>query len=311
LETLHRYRDQLGRLTAPAIGSAAAVEIALSKERTLAVARQLDLPVPRSFVISNAGELDAAVAEIGVPCVLKPITSWRTIGDGGERVAPGYAADRATAERVATSLAAPNERLLVQELAEGRRETIKLFRDGSRTLARLAMVIDRTWPPLGGSSVMRQTTDIPADTVDYAERLIAEVGLEGYSEVEFRRDRRGRPLLMEINARLSQSVELACRAGIDFPRMQLEWARGGHIPPQPSAIVGLRVGWLAGELRLLVGAALGSPPPRPPLGSTLRSFVSDYLLHGARLEGFDLRDPRPMVGALAFTLRGLLHARRL
>jgi predicted ATP-grasp superfamily ATP-dependent carboligase len=305
VEALHRHRDEIGRLTAPALGSKEAVDVALSKERTLEVARALGLPTPRSVVVSTPAELDAAVAEIGTPCVLKPITSWRAVGSGGERVSPLYVADREEGTRLGAGLVRPGAPVLVQELASGTRETIKLFRDRGRVLARLAMVVDRAWPPLGGSSVMRRTTAPPADTLELAERLVAEIELDGYSEVEFRRDARDRPLLMEINPRLSQSVELASRAGVDFARMQLEWARGGTIPTPGAPIVGLRVGWLAGDLRLLVGAVAGSPPPKPGAGGVLRSIASDYLLHRARLEGFDLHDRRPMLGAVGFAVRGL------
>ena len=156
---------------------------------------------------------------------------------------------------------------------------------------------------------MRRTVVPSEDTLDYAERLVAEIGLDGYSEAEFRRDASGRPLLMEINPRISQSVELATRAGVDFPLMQLEWARGGAIPTPPSPTIGLRLGWLAGDLRLVLGAVAGSPPPRPKLGSTLRSVSSDYLLHRTHLEGFDLRDRRPVVGGLAFAVRSMTGRR--
>ena len=164
--------------------------------------------------------------------------------------------------------------MLVQELVGGVRETIKLFRDEGQTLARVAMLVDRTWPPLGGSSVMRRTIAPPEDTLDLAERLVAEIGLDGYSEAEFRRDADGRPLLMEINPRLSQSVELAVRAGVDFPRMQLEWARGGKIP---AAAEPPRSGCASAGSPATCGCSSGrsrgSPPPKPQLGSTLRAIA--------------------------------------
>jgi predicted ATP-grasp superfamily ATP-dependent carboligase len=304
VEALHRHRDTFGKLTAPALGAPEAVEVALSKERTLEVAGALGLPAPRSLLASTASELEAAAAEIGFPCVVKPVTSWRSVGGGGERVAPVFVADP-DAARTLGSFARDGAPVLVQELAPGRRETIKLFRDRSRVLVRVAMVVDRAWPPLGGSSVMRRTVAVPEDTVEFAERLVGEIGLDGYSEVEFRRDARGRPLLMEVNPRLSQSVEVALRAGVDFGRMQLEWARGGTIPRPNAPAVGLRVGWIAGDLRLLVGALAGSEPPRPRFGETARAVFSDYALHLARWEGFDVRDRRPMLAAVTFAARGL------
>jgi hypothetical protein len=170
------------------------------------------------------------------------------------------------------------------------------------------MTASRTWPPLGGSTVMRRVA-AAGDTMAHAERLVAEIGLEGYSEVEFRRDAAGRPLLMEINPRLSQSLEVAVRAGFDFGRMQFEWARGGRIPEPPTRTpVGLRVGWPGGEIRLLAAAVLGRPEPRPAPVATIRAVADDYLRHRARLEGLDLRDLRPAVASLGLLARGLRRA---
>lgn len=311
VEALHRRRADLERWTAPALGAPEAVEVALHKERTLEVARGLGIPVPRSLQAETVDDVAAAAAEVGYPCVVKPVTSWRGLGDGGERVAALYAAGPEEARVAAAALARAGAPVLVQELAPGRRETIKLFRVAGAFHARVAMVVDRAWPPLGGSSVMRHTITPPDDVLAHAERLVSEIGLDGYSETEFRRAADGRPLLMEVNARLSQSVELAVRAGVDFPRLQLEWARGGRLPEARSAAVGLRVGWAAGELRLLAAAALGAgPAPRPRLGAAARELAGDYLVRRARLEGLDGRDPRPVLAALAFTVRSALPGSR-
>jgi predicted ATP-grasp superfamily ATP-dependent carboligase len=305
VEVLHTNRDAVGQFTAPALGSFEAVEIALSKERVIEIAGPLGVPVPRSTLVSSLPELEAAVAETGLPCVLKPDRSWRSSGAGGERLAPSIVRDAEEARRVGAGLVHGDAPVLVQEFAVGDRETIKLFRDRGRTLVRMAMLVDRAWPPLGGSSVMRRTVSPPADVLDYAERLVAEVGLDGYSEVEFRRDAAGRPLLMEINPRISQSVEVAVQAGVDFPRMQFEWARGGSIPEPPAPVLGLRVGWLAGDLRLLTGALGAGPAPQPRLWPTVRAIASDYVLHHARIEGFDRRDRKPVLGSIGFALRRL------
>jgi hypothetical protein len=92
---------------------------------------------------------------------------------------------------------------------------------------------------------------------------------------------------MEINPRLSQSVELAARSGIDFPRMQVEWARGGRVEPVVRYRTGVRLGWLAGEARL------------GPAG------LRDYTARGTRVEGLAFDDPLPVAAAVAFTLKRL------
>jgi carbamoylphosphate synthase large subunit len=312
---LHARREALAAAgSAPAIGSVEAVELATSKSRTLELATTLGIPVPRSLRVESTAELEAALDELGLPAVLKPETSWRSLGDGGERVAPLLLETPEQARAAGDELLRPGAPGLLQELATGRRETIKLFRVDGRVTARLAMVVERAWPPLGGSSVMRATAPAAGDTLEHAERLVDAIGLDGYAEAEFRRDAAGRPLLMEVNARLSQSVELAVRAGVDFPRMQLEWARGGPVPEGPAYPVGLRVGWLAGDARLAVGAALGaSPAPRPALAPTLAAIALDYSVRRSRIEGLDLRDPAPTLAALRSTagaVRGRLTRAR-
>jgi predicted ATP-grasp superfamily ATP-dependent carboligase len=277
---LHRRRVELGG--APAIGGADAVEIAISKPRTLQLAATLGIPAPRSLPAPTQDDVETALRDLGYPAVVKPDESWRDEGPGGERLSPLLVSgpgDVAAARRLAPAL--------VQELAPGVRETVKLFRVDGEVTARFAMRVDRCWPPLGGSSVFRESIDPPRDVLERAERLVDAMRLDGYSEVEFRRNRDGEPLLMEVNPRLSQSVELAIRSGVDFPRMQVEWTRGGDVPGVDRYRTGVRLGWLAGEARLR--------------GRGLR----DYASRRTRVEGLALDDPLPVAGALAFTVRRL------
>lgn len=284
---LHRRRVELAAHATPAIGAVEAVEIAISKPRTLEVAERLGVPAPRTIAAPTQDDVEAAATELGLPVVVKPEESWRDdASGGGERLGPLLVT--LPSQLSDARLLAP---ALVQAVAPGSRETIKLFRVGGEVVARFAMRVERTWPPLGGSSVFRESIDPPRDALLFAEQLVDAIGLDGYSEVEFRRGDAGEPLLMEVNPRLSQSVELAIRAGVDFPRMQLEWARGGRVERVRDYRKGVRLGWLAGEARLL-GT---SPAP-----------VADYV-RGARIEGLDLRDPAPLAGALAFTARSALR----
>jgi hypothetical protein len=150
---------------------------------------------------------------------------------------------------------------------------------------------------------MRATIDPPEDSYALALALMRDVGLEGVSEVEFRRDAAGRPLLMEINARISQSVALAHRAGIELAHLQLRWARGEHLEPVADYRRGVRLGWPAGEARLLACGLIGRLDPRPRPLDELRDIARDYGLRHAGLEGLDRRDLAPTAAALAFSLR--------
>ena len=305
LEALRARRTAVAaRGAVAAIASEPALTLAGSKQLTLDRAAALGIECPRSLGVSTPEDVLAAADDLGYPVVVKPLASWRALpGGGGETVAPMLAYDRAGLEVVARRLVRPDAPALLQQVASGVRETHKFLLQDGRTIARLVMVAERCWPPLGGSSVMRVTIEPPADSYALALALVTDVGLEGACEVEFRRDAAGRPLLMEINARLSQSIALAHRAGVELAQLQLRWARGEQLEPVADYRRGVRLGWPAGEARLLACGLIGRLDPRPrPLGE-LRDIARDYGLRHAGLEGLDRHDLAPTAAALAFTLR--------
>jgi carbamoyl-phosphate synthase large subunit len=305
LEALRARREAIAaRGAVAAIASEAALTIAGSKQLTLDRAAALGIESPRSLQVSTPEEALAGAADLGYPLVVKPLASWRPLpGGGGETVAPMLAYDRAGLEKVARRLVRPAAPALLQQVATGLRETHKFVLQDGRLIARLVMVAERCWPPLGGSSVMRVTVDPPADSYALALALVTDAGLDGVSEVEFRRDDAGRPLLMEINARISQSVALAHRAGVELAQLQLRWARGEQLEPVADYRRGVRLGWPAGEARLLACGLIGRLDPRPRPLTELRDIARDYGLRHAGLEGLDRRDPAPTAAALAFTLK--------
>src|SRR5919112_1245641 len=114
------------------------------------------------------------------------------------------------------------------------------------TCALFAQVAHRMTPPLGGTSVLRESIPLPEDIGRASRALVDAMGLDGVAEVEFRRDAAGRPLLMEINPRLSASVLVAVRSGVDLPTMLWRWAAGEPVQQVPSYRTGVRVRWLGG-----------------------------------------------------------------
>ncbi|HET6171072.1 MAG TPA: ATP-grasp domain-containing protein [Gaiellales bacterium] len=305
LEALRARREAIAaRGAIAAIASEPALTIAGSKQLTLDRAAALGIDCPRSLQVSNPEAVLEGAGELGYPLVVKPLASWRALpGGGGETVAPMLAYDRAGLEVVARRLVRADAPALLQQVATGVRETHKFLLQDGRVIARLVMVAERCWPPLGGSSVMRVTVEPPADSYELALALVTDVGLEGVSEVEFRRDAAGRPLLMEINARISQSIALAHRAGVELAQLHLRWARGEHLEPVADYRRGVRLGWPAGEARLLACGLIGRLDPRPRPLDELRDIARDYGLRHAGLEGLDRRDLAPTAAALTFTLR--------
>ncbi|MFL5628074.1 MAG: ATP-grasp domain-containing protein, partial [Ktedonobacteraceae bacterium] len=182
---------------------------------------------------------------------------------------------------------------IFQQFLSGRREAISFLYANGEMYARFAQWAKRTEPPLGGISVLRQSIAVPEDIGDQAERLVREIGLEGYSEVEFRRDSYGKPYLMEINPRLSASVELAVRAGVDFPFLLYQWANGDPIDHVKGYRVGGWMRYLEGDIMTTVKALVqrGRPGVSPPAQA-----IFDFLISFFKPMGYDYldwKDPLP------------------
>jgi predicted ATP-grasp superfamily ATP-dependent carboligase len=296
---LRRHRARIEQRVRIALAGEPALGVAIDKERTLAAARQLGIAVPRTLVVSRVSEAPLALREIGLPAVVKPSESWLWDGRGGARVVSQVVTTAEEAGEAVARLTRFGGVTLLQELLSGRREAVSFLYAGGETHARFAQWAKRTEPPLGGESVLRQSIAVPPDTGDQAERLVRHLGLEGYSEVEFRRDRAGVPCLMEINPRLSASVEIAVRSGVDFPHLLYQWASGAAIDRVDGYRVGRWMRHLKGDIMTTIASIRrrGRPEVTPPARALLDFGLS--FLRPMSYDYLDWADPLPAVRAVA------------
>jgi biotin carboxylase len=283
-----------------------ALALAVDKDRTLALAARLGVDVPRSIELSDPELAADAVAEAGLPAVVKPVASWVWSRSGGDRLVSSCVTTRAEASSAVAQIVDAGGSALVQEWLPGRREAVSFLRADGRIRARFAQVAHRMQPPLGGSSVLRESIQVPPDIGVSAEALVDAMGLDGYSEVEFRRDAAGRACLMEVNPRLSASVEVAVRSGVDFPRLLYTWAAGEPVPVVERYRVGCRARWLGGELRWLRETL--RTQGRPDVTSRSRA-VAALVRDSMRPAAYDYVDPSDL--RPAFTAAGRFLSRRL
>jgi predicted ATP-grasp superfamily ATP-dependent carboligase len=279
-----------------AVASDAALEIANDKTRTLEVAAKLDIDYPKSVPVHGVEDLRAAEAQFGYPFVLKPTVSWT--GTTASRIVPLEVMNEAEAVEATDRFLATGCEVIAQQLATGRREGVSLFIVNGEVLAFCGCIAHRTTPPLGGVSVMRESFAVPEELLNAAVSLATSIGVEGPSEVEFRRDANGNPLLMEINARLAGTLENAIHSGVDFPLMIWQWGTGQPIEPVKSYRTGVRTRWLAGDLRWLWdGVMQAGRPDTVSLPRGLWTFTTEFF-RTRHYDFVDRRDMRPAVAEL-------------
>jgi predicted ATP-grasp superfamily ATP-dependent carboligase len=302
------YREQLAALGCTlALASDAALNIANDKDRTLEVAQRLGIDYPQTMRIGSLDDLAAVVKAFQFPFVLKPTVSFPR--DAPVRLQVVEVINEVEAVSAIQTYLTSGAGVLAQQWASGRREGVSLFMVDGEVRAACAHVAHRTSPALGGASVLRESIPLLEDIYDPAVRLVKEIGLDGVCEVEFRRDAAGRPLLMEVNARLAGTIENAMRSGVDLPLMLWQWASGHPVGESTGYRTGIRTRWLHGDLRWLrdnqrrVGR-----PDSVSRARALSTFAAEFL-RTRHFDCVDWRDLGPALAELRATTRAVLKSR--
>jgi predicted ATP-grasp superfamily ATP-dependent carboligase len=298
---VRQHRERLEKRVRIALANEPAMSIGVNKEQTLAIAERLGLSIPRGLIVSSVQEVPAALKEIGLPAVVKPVESWLwgNEQEPGARLASRLVTTPDEAKRAVEDLTRLGGTLLFQQYLTGRREAISFFYANGEVYARFAQWAKRTEPPLGGTSVLRQSIAVPPDSGEQAERLIREIDLDGYSEVEFVRDRVGIPYLMEINPRLSASVEMAVHSGVDFPYLIYQWANGEVIDKVQSYRTGGWMRYLKGDIMTTIETVKQHGRPGIPAPS---QAIFDFCLSFLMPMHYDYIDWNDLTPAVKETL---------
>lgn len=237
------------RIVAPARD---AYERSSHKGEALRLGREAGLDVPDGDEVSDLGSARSSAERLGWPVIVKPVESVAALRKRSVvRVADPGALECAWREHVAPGAA------LVQREVPGHGEGLFVLRIGGETRAAFAHRRLREKPPSGGVSVLCESIATDPDLLARVERVLDACGFDGIAMAEFRRDGERR-WLMELNARLWGSLQLAIDAGVDFPTLAVRAALGEPAGVRPEYRVGLRSRWLLGDLDHSIALARGA-----------------------------------------------------
>ena len=286
---------------APAVLAAPAqepYERASDKALVTRIAPRFGLAVPEGGEARKLEEALALAGSLGWPIVVRPVRSVARDGAVLRKRGVLYAADAQALTAAWPALGADGA--LVQRPVAGRGEGIFLLRAGGRTHAAFAHRRLREKPPSGGVSVLRESIALDPARLRGVEALLDALAFEGAAMAEFKSDGRD-AWLIELNARLWGSLQLAIDAGLDFPRLLADLYLGAPLPAPSDYEVGVRSRWLLGDLDHAIALAKGraGSDGRAGLGAALRVLFSPSGPR-CRLEVLRTEDPRPF----AYELRG-------
>lgn len=222
--------------------SADAIAIAESKHATLLHAQQLGLPVPLTYAASTPEDVVSILRQIELDgskqFIVKPVQ-----GSGSS----GIKYDVNDSAIDWSRHWAQYGRLLIQERlpAEGRGVGVSILMDRHGVCC--AWFIHerlQQYPNSGGPSTDRRSIHHP-ELLDMSLRLLKSLNWKGIAMVEWKIDTATQqPKLMEINPRFWGSLELAVRAGVDFPYLYALAAADQPLPAVPEYSDGVRCRWL-------------------------------------------------------------------
>jgi len=260
---------------------AESLAIAISKLCSQRFAADLGLPTPRTIAIHGSREISWAVRELGFPLVIKGDK-----GSGGAHVR--YAANLDELRRAYQETAACPRvgQPMAQEFIPGDVYLTHVLYDRGELVAICSHLKERHFPVSGGITARGITVHEP-ELDRLAMRIFSALRWHGPAKADFKRDQRdGRFKLMELDPRISASIDIPAAAGVDMIEMGCRMVSGERVEPSLEYAKGIRVRYVCRDMLCLAA--------QPAL---LPSFVFDALDRRIR-SNFDWRDLRGSLGLM-------------
>ncbi len=277
-----------------------AYERASNKELLMRMAPTVGIRVPGQVVLESVSDAEVMKPHWEGDSVIKPTRSVAVTDGRTVKASARYAATNDELAAAIRSYAPESYPLLVQERCPGQGTGVFLLRGHGRTLMVAAHRRLREKPPSGGASTYRETITPSPSLLGSCEELLKALDYEGPAMIEFKEDvDTGSRALMEINARLWGSLQLAVDAGADFPVALVEWALG-QTPMFAQAVKGVRSVWEVGEIDHVLAiwrhtAKSLNLPHGSPVGMRAALAVLIDRRWSDRCEVFNWGDPRPFI----------------
>jgi predicted ATP-grasp superfamily ATP-dependent carboligase len=306
LVALDRYRDRIERYAPLAAPDSATLEWAVDKLKTIELAKEVDVPVPKTLCTNDLDYILGETRDFRFPVAAKPrgnALHRSTANHLGFKVK--YARSHEELAQLLKALRPTGALPMVQEYVCGIGVCVTALFDNGRPVVMVPYQRVRELPLTGGVSVLRKTLPRDPQLEGYVTRLLAAKQWHGAAMVEFKYDADSSSYtLMEINGRFPASTALFLDAGINIPYLAYCLHAGLPLPPGGFDYeVGVQERWLRGDLPALLAHLTGTtareavPEARAALPSrwrALRDFVVGFA-PGVRYDEFKWHDPWPGV----------------
>lgn len=292
---LSRSREQFSHVRV-AMPEADSLEVVLDKAQTMALAREVGVPVPGGTLVRSMEELAAVEGELNFPVVLKPSRSIGSGDAGASQLHVSYAYD-VGGLRAGCAHALRFGALILQEFFAGAGVGIELIACRGEISYAFQHLRLHEVPLSGGGSSLRKSEPVLPDLLEASRKLISALQWNGVAMVEFKLNQEtGEFCLMEINGRFWGSLPLADAAGADFPSMLLDLELRGEVVPCEPYRDDIYCRLLSRDLQWYEAVLRNDVDPRITAIPSGAKIVREFPLFFSLRHYFDvqsLRDPIP------------------
>jgi D-aspartate ligase len=266
------------------------LSIFIEKEKTYALAKQYDIPHPKSLPLFRLEDL-RGISEILYPCILKPILST-PFTDRFHVKNFEVHNDRELEEKFKLCLEA-GLAMVLQEIIPGPDDNLYKMQgyvnSQGKLVGRFFYRKLRQHPPQFGIARVGISMDKQPVVERLTEELLARANYRGYFSNEFKLDPRdGQFKLIENNCRMPRSGMLAIASGINFPWLMYQ----DLVLNQQCDITDYKVGtyWIDFWTDLY-----NSLFRRKKEDIRLRDYIGPYLARNKVFSDLDFEDLKPFL----------------
>jgi predicted ATP-grasp superfamily ATP-dependent carboligase len=223
------------------------LNIAFSKKDTYLIAEKLGIPIPKTYYPKSFNDIDFLSKKVTFPCVIKGLYEV-----GGNIVDYAYNEDDLKKKYFALckkyNFDEKSGLPMLQEYIKGVGcGFFAVYNKGKCGLTFQHKRL-REYPVSGGASVCAKSY-INDKLEEYGKKILDYLNWHGVAMVEFKLNKDGIPILMEINPKFWGSLDLALEAGVNFPKALIDIYKNNEIKYSNKYKYPLRYHWpLQGDI---------------------------------------------------------------
>lgn len=202
----------------------------INKDITYSVAEKVGVPFPKTLLLDkNTSITSDLIKDFGFPCLVKPVQSHSYCDVFKSKMAVVNNIKELEIkfnESKQYNLDVTLQEIIAGDITQGFNFNSLIY-NGKIKQGFTAYKVRMTDNGYGIPVIVR-SREMIKELWNYSERLLSEIGYEGYSNVEYKFDKRdGLYKLLEINGRYNRSSLLSVESGINFPWIQYNYIING------------------------------------------------------------------------------------